>query len=110
MNASDLSNKVIKFFKNKLGIKNITLSSNIADPKYSLFDLDAEYVMEEYFKEFSINYSNFIIDKYFQYPDYSWKLLIKKILNRKIVYPTKPPLTIGHLIKVAEKGEWFEPE
>ncbi|CVK16198.1 Protein of unknown function (DUF1493) [Apibacter mensalis] len=106
----EIENKVLEFFKNNLGIKNIDLSSNIADPNYSLFDIDAEYIMEKFFKEFSIDYSEFVIDEYFQYPDYSLKLLLKNILRQKINYPLKTPLTIDHLVKVAEKGEWFKPE
>ncbi|MGM5631393.1 DUF1493 family protein [Apibacter raozihei] len=107
-----MSNKVILFFFLKTGIKNLNDTTNIADPKFGIIELDAEYLMESYFKNFKIKYNNFNVYNYFQgFPNINWNYFINQIVKRKKYdYPIKPPLTIGHLIKVAEKGEWFEPE
>ncbi|HRB70455.1 MAG TPA: DUF1493 family protein [Flavobacterium sp.] len=102
-NKKDLKNDVIFF------IKNIDENTNIASPQYKIFDIDAEYVMEYFFKEFKIEFSNFKIENYFLYPDYSWKSILFIRLFFKQKKPAKLSLTINHLIKVAEKGEWFDP-
>lgn len=68
--------EIIEFFKSSTGLKNINLDTNIASEECEIFDLDAEDLMESFFKKYNIDYSDFVIDKYFIYPDYSWKTLI----------------------------------
>ena len=65
--------------------------------------------MESFFNEFKIEYSNFRIEKYFQYPNYSWKsIVVIRLFFAKEKYPIKLPLTIKHLTEVAENKKWFD--
>ncbi len=106
----NLENEILAFFKKEIGIKNIDLKSNIGSEKIGLFDLDAEHVMHEFFKKYNIDYSGFVSEKYFQYPNYSWKsLFIIRLFFEQEKYPSKPPITIGHMIEVAKRKEWFDP-
>lgn len=108
-NKENLKNEIISFIKNKTGIKEIDENTNIASPEYKIFDIDAEYIMQSFFKEFKIDYSNFRIEKYFQYPNYSWKsIVLIRLFFEQEKYPIKLPITIKHLIKVAENKKWFD--
>ncbi|WP_255424448.1 DUF1493 family protein [Apibacter sp. HY039] len=73
---------------------------------------DAIEIMNLFFEKFNINSEGFDEFNFFQGdPIITWNYFINQIVKRKKYdYPLKPPLTIGHLIKVAEKEEWFEPE
>lgn len=102
--------EIVNFFKSSTGLKNIDINTNIGNKKYKIFDLDAENLMESFFEKYSVNYSNFIVSKYFIYPDYSWRSLIFiRLFFDQVEYPLKPALTIKHLIEVVKKKEWFEP-
>ena len=107
---TQLEIEIIDFFKLSTALKNINLDTNLGSEKYEIFDLDAEILMESFFKKYDIDYSNFMIDKYFIYPDYSWKsLFFFRAFFKKVEYPVKPALRIKHLIEVAKRKEWFEP-
>ncbi|MCD0473220.1 DUF1493 family protein [Flavobacterium sp. EDS] len=107
---TQLETEIINFFKSSTGLKNIDLDTNIGSEEYKIFDLDAENLMETFFKKYNINYSNFTVSKYFIYPDYSWKSLIFfRFFFNKVKYPLKSKLTIKHLIEVVKKKEWFDP-
>jgi len=71
--------------------------------------------IDEFFYDFR---EAFQIDgEKFDYYDYFFEMvhpfhMLKDTFNR-IFYPSKVkklPITIEHLIKVAEKGKWFKPE
>jgi hypothetical protein len=102
----DIQQLVISFFKDKTGIKNIDENTNISSPEYGIFDLDAEFIMKLFFKEFNIDDSGFYIEDYFQFPDYTWKNLFLVHFFFKNDRPIKKELTIKHLSKVAERGSW----
>ena len=107
---TQLEIEIVNFFKSFTGLSNIDLDTNIGSEKHKIFDLDAENLMETFFKKYHINYSNFIVSKYFIYPDYSWKSLVFiRLFFDKVQYPLKPALTIKHLIEVAKRKEWFDP-
>lgn len=105
-----LKNEVLTFIKDKIGLKNIDENTNVGSKEYEIFDLDAEFFMLRFFEEFKINYVNFEITSFFYYPNYSWKniVFIRKFFNKKNRMDLQP-LTIDHLIKVAEKKQWFDP-
>ncbi|CVK16165.1 Protein of unknown function (DUF1493) [Apibacter mensalis] len=108
-----MEKKVILFFQKKTGLNNLNKGINIADPKYGIIELDAESLMLSFFNEFDIDSKDFDLYTYFQdFPNINWKYFINQILKRKkYIYPNnKKCLTIDHLVKVAEKGEWFKPE
>lgn len=106
-----LETEVVNFFRSSTGLKNINLDTNIGDEKYKIFDLDAENLMETFFKKYNINYSNFIVSKYFIYPNYSWEnLIFIRLFFNKEEYPIKPALTIKHLVEVVKKKKWFPPK
>jgi hypothetical protein len=106
----ELENEIVELVKRETGLNTISLNTNIASEECGIFDLDAENLMMYFFKKYNINYSNFIIDKYFIYPNYSWKSLIFiRCFFKKPIYPKKPPITIKHLIEVVKKGEWVDP-
>ncbi|WP_161568413.1 DUF1493 family protein [Flavobacterium cupreum] len=105
-----LETEIANFFKSTTGLRDIDLNTNIGDEKYKIFDLDAENLMETFFKKYNIDYSNFIVSKYFIYPNYSWRSLVFiRLFFDKVEYPLKPALTIKHLIEVAKRKEWFDP-
>ncbi|WP_369616560.1 DUF1493 family protein [Flavobacterium sp. CFS9] len=105
-----LETEIVNFFKLSTGIRNIDLDTNIGSERYKIFDLDAENLMQTFFKKYNIDYSNFIVNKYFIYPEYSWRSLIFiRLFFDKVEYPLKPALTIKHLVAVAQRKEWFDP-
>ncbi|WP_306350837.1 DUF1493 family protein [Flavobacterium sp. '19STA2R22 D10 B1'] len=61
----DIEHKIIKFIKDKTGLKDITRFTNIASPQLKIFDLDAEHIMKLFFKEFNVKSAGFIIEDYF---------------------------------------------
>lgn len=70
---TQLETEIANFFKSSTGLRNIDLDTNIGREKYKIFDLDAENLMEKFFENYDIDYSNFIVSKYFIYPNYSWR-------------------------------------
>lgn len=65
------------------------------------------FMLVDFFEHFNIDPKDFDILKYFD-PEPSLNIFynIRNGLKKKKKYS---PLTIKHLIKVAEKGEWFNP-
>lgn len=107
----DLKDRVVDYFIMETGIKAIQFNTNIADVRYKIFDIDAEVLMENFFKKFEVNCNGFVIDEYFYYPEYSWKeLFFFKFLFKKKQYPVLKDLPISHLIEVVKRKEWFEPK
>jgi len=109
-NMVEFEKEIIDFFKSFTGLKNIDLDTNLGSERYKIFDLDAESLMETFFDKYNIDYSTFIVSKYFIYPNYSWKnLFFIQLFFDKEEYSSKPELTIKHLIEVAKRKEWFDP-
>ncbi|WP_189318500.1 DUF1493 family protein [Flavobacterium sp. LM5] len=107
---TQLETEIVNFFKSSTGLRDIGLDTNIGNEKYKIFDLDAENLMETFFKKYNIDYSNFTVSKYFIYPNYSWRSLVFiRLFFDKVEYPLKPALTIKHLIEVAMRKKWFDP-
>jgi len=106
----DFDNKVISFFKDKTGLKDINSHTNISSHEYGIFDLDAEFIMNSFFEKFKVDSLNFCVDDYFQYPNYSWRSLVFiRLFFDKVQHPLKPALTIKYLIEVGKRKVWFDP-
>lgn len=108
--------RVISFFKKNLSLKQ--MNENIIINTADFTSEDALFILEDFMKEFSVNKGYLDIDKYFQ-PTYPYGIgvyaLIKVFLSifglvKKPIIEAKPPITISHMIEVAKRKEWFEPE
>ncbi|MGM5631388.1 DUF1493 family protein [Apibacter raozihei] len=109
VNRTSIENKVIDYFKRKFkGFVKID-ENTILNKLYTTED-EIYFELVDYFEYFKIKINDFNILDYF-YPELTLNLKdIWARLTGKNKRTPIPLLTIGHLIKVAEKGEWFEPE
>jgi hypothetical protein len=94
---------VLAFFKKALLNNKLTKFSFLTD--FCKNEDDAFYLFLEFFEKFKIERGNLNVDKYF-YPKSSF---LDFITFKKVIQEDKPKITIEHLIKVAEKKEWFDP-
>ena len=74
--------------------------------------LDGIDIFEEFLKKFNIEkgYESFDINYFFyklNFPD-SFKSMLNIPIKKK--YKTPPSITIAHMIEVAKRKEWFDPE
>lgn len=101
--------EVLFFFRNRLSEK-ITIDTVL---NY-LFPWEDEVieVLYSFFIENNIKTEGFnILNFFFQDPEsIPFLKLWYGILTSKYNPKTKPPLTIAHMIEVAKRKEWFEPE
>ena len=103
-----LEKKVMDFFKKYNIIENNKIDTIINKPNY--FADEAFFLMEEFFIKFDINRGYINIDRFFNpLPTLSLRHFLNMFGLKKIKYPQKPKITIEHMIKVAEKKEWFDP-
>ncbi|MDR6548697.1 hypothetical protein J2810_004787 [Chryseobacterium rhizosphaerae] len=71
--------------------------------------LDMEWLFESFFKDFNIkNSHDFDVYKYFYDTSLRDKILIKLGINKNINLKTS--ITISHMIEVAKRKEWFDPQ
>jgi len=99
-----MKDKVISFFVKKMN-KEIGVDSEINDMGY--FGLDGWALMSDFFDEFEIrNSEDFEIYSFFV-EELSFIDFMKKGYKKRI--KEKNSLSINHLIKVAERKEWFDP-
>ena len=81
----------------------------INKPDY--FADEAYFMMEDFFFKFNIDKGCIDIDTFFNpLPSLNFKHFLNLFGFKKIKYPQKIEITIQHMIKVAEKKEWFDPE
>lgn len=71
------------------------------DTDVSLDDLEAEDLMNEFFKKFNVKRGRFNIETYYPSVPFSWDLF------RKIHPVPVPDFTIGMLVESAKSGEWL---
>lgn len=102
INMSTIENDVLIFFKKSVSNK-LTLSSTLTD--FCKYEDDAFYLFREFFEKFKIEKGNLNVDEYF----YAQPSFLDFVTFKKVVQENKPKITIEHLIKVAEKKEWFDP-
>ncbi|AZB18816.1 DUF1493 family protein [Chryseobacterium indologenes] len=99
----DLEKKIIDFFsKYDIPIKDVNA---IINPDFILSD-DANIIMGRFIKEFNIEKGYLEIDKFFEpLSSISFNLFKKK--GKKV---NRPLITVAHMIEVARRKEWFDPE
>lgn len=104
----NINENVLSFFRNKIS-KEIDENYIINNPNY-LGD-EATFLLEDFFKKFDIQSGYLEVDKYFN-PLPSpmgclWSWITFTFPKNKQKYPV---ITISHMIEVAKRKEWFEPE
>jgi hypothetical protein len=103
--------KKIKLLLGKYGIKSeqITLESTMQSFKMvseEVFDF-----LKDYGNHFNVDFTGFRYYDYFfeeMHPIYVIRDLFYRIFVPSKI--RKTPLTIEHLVRVAERGKWFNPE
>lgn len=99
-----LDNEVISFFRKALSNSKLSKSSYLND--FCKNEDNAYYLFLEFFESFNIEKGHLDLDKYF----YSKSVFFDIFKLAKPSQSTKPKISIAHLIKVAEKKEWFDPD
>ncbi|WP_306350861.1 DUF1493 family protein [Flavobacterium sp. '19STA2R22 D10 B1'] len=99
---NELEKDVLLFFRKALN-KEIRVSSNLSD--FCKYEDDAFYLFLEFFEKFKIKKGYLDLDKYFYKTPKFWDIIRFKKIKQK----QKQPITIGHMIEVVKKGEWFDP-
>ncbi len=105
----------IKFYLAKQGVKCEQLSTETTLQSFKMVTDEIEDFLTMYGNYYKIDFTGFKYSDYFV-EDMSYSQFFKKLYNlflysSEIVEPNeKLPLTIGHLIKVAERRKWFKPE
>lgn len=97
-----IENDVLIFFKKSLSNK-LTISSNLTD--FCKNEDDAFYLFLEFFEVFKIEKGYLDVDKYFYSRSSFWDMITFK----KVKQDEKTKITIGHMIEVAKRKEWFDP-
>jgi len=97
--------RLIEYFKKNHKI-DVSLNTSINnDLEFS--GMDVTFLFERLEKEFNIPFTEMPYGKFF-HDEVVYLFLFYKLFQPQKLY--KPPLTIGHLVKVIERGYWFEPE
>lgn len=103
----DAFSKVAEIFGGRNSIGTLSLMTKVNHDLHILGD-DAEILMEEFAVFFDIDMKEFVFSKYFEeelivfvYWYYLW--------FQPSYFTRKKPLTIGHLVEIAEKKIWFDP-
>jgi hypothetical protein len=103
-----LEDQVVLFFIKELNDKKINKETILNN--YWFFIEDSIFNLDDFFYHFNVNCTTFNIEKYFHpFPDLNWKYFLDRIRLKKMHYPEKPKITIGHMIEVAKRKEWFDP-
>lgn len=109
---NNLDKEVMDFFKINDGLHiKVKDEKSIINPQKLLND-EAEIILELFFDKFNVKgIENLYIDKYFyNLTDFGLKYWLSLLKLKKYVLPPKPHITIAHMIEVAKRKEWFEPE
>ena len=103
----NIEKNVFAFFKQHLrNVKHFDKKTIINSP--DLLVDDGGIILEEFVELFNVENCSLDLDKYFNPLKNPFITLIDYFKNRKRVQK-RPIITIGHMIEVAEKGEWFDP-
>lgn len=104
----DIHEKTIMFLK-KYGFYDEELEEKTIINDVNEDFIDLECLFESFFKDFDIENSyDFDVYKYFYQIPFFNKILIK--FGFKIKIEPKPPITVSHMIEVAKRKKWFDPE
>lgn|GEM_PF-1139360 len=103
-----LEQEVIDFFRKHNIIRNNEMDSIINKPDY--FADEAFFLMERFFQKFDIHKGYIDIDKFFNpLPALNLSHFLNVFGIKKSKYPEKSKITIGHMLEVAKRKEWFDP-
>lgn len=101
---TSLEKRVLDFF-GKMSNQEIELNSTVNNDLGIIGD-DVDFMILSFTKEFGTDFSSFNAKKYFL-PELMWRYWYYRLFYpEKLV---KPPVTISHMVQVAKKGVWFEP-
>ena len=98
-----IEDKVLHFFKVAVS-KDINEQSIINELCH--YEDDAFYLLSEFFEKFKIERGHLKLDKYFNNHPSFWDI----IKFKKRILETKPPIQVSHMINVAKKGIWYDPD
>ncbi|KAB5492154.1 DUF1493 family protein [Flagellimonas hadalis] len=98
-----MKEKLIAFIKDRLGYQVIDIDKPF--DSIGVDGLDAETFFIDFEKEFDIDMTGFEFDRYFL----GENPFIKTLGNTIKYWGKKKRFSFNHLIKVAERGKWFDP-
>lgn len=102
-----MEENIINYFK-EVGWYDKFLHTKTVINQSDMDQEDAVFILEIFFQKFNIvNPQDFDIDKLLYHR--SFVSHIKTMFGFAIVEEEKPKITIEHMIKVADKREWFLP-
>lgn len=96
--------KLKSLLKEVFGVEHITYDTEINSLKTVSEDNDR--FIDLFQSEFKIDMSSFPYYRYFEEDEFIILSLMKRLFRMKI--KNKKSLYVSHLLKVIEKGEWFE--
>ncbi|MCL1655939.1 DUF1493 family protein [Elizabethkingia miricola] len=99
----EIESRVLNFFKKNIS-KKVDKDYIINNPNY-LGD-EANILLEDFIKEFNISSGYLEVDKYFNKLPNFWEIITFS-RDKKQKYPI---IKISHMIEVAKRKEWFDPE
>lgn len=103
-----IEERVMIFFRKNIS-KNIKEDYIINHPNF-LGD-EATFLLVDFYKEFGINKGYLEVDKYFNPVPFPFEFLIDLLtFNFSKEKQKHPIITVKHMIEVAKRKEWFEPE
>lgn len=107
-NMENIEERVMSFFKKNIS-KNIKEDYVINHPDF-LGD-EATFLLKDFYKEFGINKGYLDVDRYFNPVPFPFKFLINLLtFNFPKEKQKIPIITVKHMIEVAKRKEWFDPE
>ncbi|GCD80686.1 DUF1493 family protein [Schleiferia thermophila] len=104
MDSNKDFNKLKSLVNEVFGVKDISYDTEINNLK--TLSEDNDRFIELFQSEFNINMSSFPYYQYFEEDEFIILSLIKRVFRRNM--KDKKSLSVSHLLKVIEKGEWFE--
>jgi hypothetical protein len=108
MNKSLIKEAITKLINEVYGFDNLTEHASISDLKG--VSEDNEEFLTKFKKQFNVNMDGFRYYDYFHEDQFIIWNLVRNIFSGFGIKVKKKKLTIGHLVKVAERGKWFDPE
>ncbi|CAA7386971.1 DUF1493 family protein [Chryseobacterium fistulae] len=99
----NIRDEVLLFFRKNIS-KNVDENYIINNPNY-LGD-ETNLLLEDFIKKFDIQSGYLEVDKYFNKLPSFWEIITFS-RDKKQKYPI---ITVSHMIEVAKRKEWFDPE
>ena len=100
-----LKDEVLAFFEWASGLE-VTEDTQINND-LGVMGIDADEALESFSVKFKVDMDAFPYEEYFL-DELGLLYMYYKFFDKKKLL--KKPLTVGHMVKVAEKGTWFPPK